>query len=124
MPDSISQKPLNYGLRLDLLETVHECQDLFEPLVQSDWEIYFAGVSWPSGNIKAHLQFAQEDDRERVYDKALMDASSVKIDDNDRRAPKFDLNEDERRSGLDRRLKSGVRAERPNTGRRALSGET
>ncbi|MBG06438.1 MAG: hypothetical protein CMM59_20445 [Rhodospirillaceae bacterium] len=124
MPDSISQTPLNFGLRLNLLDTVQDCQTLFEPLVQSDWEIYFAGVNWPSGNIKAHVQFAEEEDRERAYDRVLKNDVPVKLDESDRRAPKFDLGDEERRSGLDRRIKSGERAERPNTGRRSLNGES
>ena len=123
MPDSTGHRPLNYGIRLSLRDSVEDCRKALEPLIKSDWEIFFTGMSWPSGEIKANLQFASEEDRAIACEQMRNGNTAIRLDDQDRRAPLFDLIESERREGVDRRLKSGERAKRPNTGRRERAGE-
>lgn len=123
MPDFSTPRSLAYGLRLSLMTSVEDCRELIEPHIKSDWEIYFAGVAWPAGQIKANVQFACSDDRELAYQLMQSADSVVSLDEEDRRAARFDTGRDERRNGTDRRLKSGERSERPNTGRREIHGE-
>ncbi|MBC8451950.1 MAG: hypothetical protein H8D70_01855 [Rhodospirillaceae bacterium] len=123
MPDGIYRRSLDYGLRLSLLNGVDDCQVFLEPHIKSDWEIFFTGVSWPSGEIKANVQFALVGDREAAYEKTKNEGATVILDESDRRTPRFEMNSDERRTGVDRRLKSGERVERPKSGRRELAGE-
>lgn len=123
MSDSTRHRPLNYGVRLSLLDSVEDCRKAIDPLIKNDWEIFFTGMSWPSGEIKANLQFACEEDRTVACEQMRNGSVAIRLDDQDRRAAVFDLMENERREGVDRRLKSGQRAERPNTGRRERNGE-
>ena len=123
MPDGISRGSLAYGLRLSLLNSVDDCQDFLKPHIKSDWEIFFAGVNWPSGQIKANVQFALMDDRDTAYEKTKSEGATIILDESDRRTPRFDVNLDERRTGVDRRLKSGEHVERPKSGRHETAGE-
>jgi hypothetical protein len=94
-----------------------------KPHIKSNWEIFFAGVSWPSGQIKANVQFALMDDRDTAYEKTKSEGATIILDESDRGTPRFDVNLDERRTGVDRRLKSGERVERPKPGRHETAGE-
>jgi len=69
------------------------------------------------------VQFACSDDRELAYQTVQSADSVVSLDEEDRRAARFDTGREERRNGADRRLKFGERSERPNTGRREIHGE-
>ena len=117
-------KSLQYGLRLNLLDGVDECRLLLETVVENHWDIFFAGVIWPGGSFKANLHFEREVDRDLAYETARSCNDVIMLDTADRRQPLYEVSEHERRSGVDRRLKSGERVERPQTGRRLLAGET
>ena len=55
--------------------------------------------------------------------KTKSEGATIILDESDRRTPRFEINLDERRTGVDRRLKSEERAERPKSGRRETTGE-
>jgi hypothetical protein len=63
------------------------------------------------------------DESDTAYDKTKSEGGTIILDESDRRTPRFDVNLDERRTGVDRRLKSGERVERPKSGRRETAGE-
>ena len=58
---------------------------MLEPVVENDWDIFFAGVIWPSGHIKANVQFEREIDRDVVYETAKLGNEVVALDAEDRR---------------------------------------
>lgn len=121
---TMSTQPLNFGLRLNILNTVEDCRAYFVPHVTNDWDIFFTGISWPTGQIRANVQFSCPVDRNLAFEQATRANAVLAVDTSDRRAPFFELEKLDRRSGVDRRLKSGIRKDRPNTGRRDSIGET
>ena len=114
---------LPFGLRCLVEDTIEKCTRLLDPYMRGDWHIFFCGPSRPSDQVKVNIQFARKEDRERAYELVKNAGPAIKLDTHDRRSPMFELRGYEYRSGVDRRLINRIRVERPDTGRRAHSGE-